>query len=69
VDFVLEWRGKLIPVEVKSTAQPSASDVRGLRVFMDLYRHQVIGGLVLHTGTECFEMAEGLVAAPIALVL
>ncbi len=69
VDFVLEWRGRLIPIEVKASARPSVADTRGIRLFMDLYRDQVIGGLVLHAGTECFPITEGLLAAPVDRVL
>ena len=69
VDFILEWRGKLIPVEVKASARPGPAESRGIRLFMDLHRDQVIGGLVLHTGTECYPVMDGLLAAPIDRVL
>ena len=69
VDFVLEWRNKLIPVEVKATARPSHGDSRGIRTFMDLHRDQVIGGLVLHTGTDCIPVSQDVWAVPCDKVL
>jgi hypothetical protein len=62
-------RGKLLPVEIKASDRPSPADSRGIRLFMDLHRDQVVGGLVLHGGTECFEITGGLFAAPVDRVL
>ena len=37
VDFVVEAGKRLLPIEVKTTSQPSGKDLRGLDVFLDTY--------------------------------
>lgn len=64
VDFVVETGAGLLPIEVKATAQPSTSDLANLRVFMDEYRDQVLGALLLHTGEDTFWIAKNVLAAP-----
>lgn len=38
VDWILEGKGQLIPVEAKMTNRPDARDCRHLRIFLDEYR-------------------------------
>lgn len=64
VDFVLEAGRKLIAIEVKATARPTHRDARHLQTFRGEYGKSVQGGLVLHTGSEIFWLAEGVLAAP-----
>ncbi len=64
VDFVVEWRGRLLPIEVKSTARPSLSDARGLRAFRAEYGSASRAGLLLHTGSQVAWIADGIIAAP-----
>lgn len=64
VDFVVEWRGRLLPIEVKSTRRPVAKDASGLRSFRDEYGRESLPGLLLHTGDDSFWLAEGILATP-----
>jgi hypothetical protein len=64
VNFVVEWRGKLLPVEVKATARPSLADARSLRAFREEYADIARCGLLLHTGQETAWLAEGVLAVP-----
>ena len=64
VDFVLEWKGRLLPVEVKASAQPRFADARGLTAFRKEYPDQTRAGLLLHTGPEISWIADGVLAAP-----
>jgi predicted AAA+ superfamily ATPase len=64
VDFVLEWRGRLLPIEVKATSQPRLADARGLLSFRAEYPDLTRAALLLHTGTETAWIAEGVLAAP-----
>ncbi|HEX6900351.1 MAG TPA: ATP-binding protein [Thermoanaerobaculia bacterium] len=64
VDFLIEWQGQLLPVEVKATAQPRLSDARGLLAFRAEYPDLTRAGLLLHTGTEMGWIAQGVLAAP-----
>lgn len=64
VDFVVEWNGRLLPVEVKTTERPRTGDADALRVFREEYGSQVRAGLVLHTGDTVSWLADGVLAAP-----
>jgi predicted AAA+ superfamily ATPase len=64
VDFVLEWRGRLLPVEVKASAKPLLADARSLLLFRKEYPDLARAGLLLHTGTETGWIADGILAAP-----
>lgn len=64
VDFVIEWQGKLLGIEVKSNRNPGFGDAKGLRVFLDEYRDIALGGLLLHGGDETLWLSEGVLAAP-----
>jgi predicted AAA+ superfamily ATPase len=64
VDFVVEREGKLLPIEVKASANPGYNDSKGLRTFLAEYGKDVIGGLLLHGGDETFWISDGVLAAP-----
>ena len=64
VDFVVESGDRLLPIEVKATANPGYSDTRGLRAFRDEYPEQCIGGLLLHGGSETRWMSDDILAVP-----
>lgn len=64
VDLVIEWRGRLLPIEVKASARVSSRDARGLASFSAEYGRDVLGGLVLYAGRETMWLAERVLAAP-----
>jgi uncharacterized protein len=64
VDFVVEWRGELIAVEVKATMRPRVTDAAHLRSFREEYGASVNGCLLLHGGDALERLAPGIVAAP-----
>lgn len=64
VDFVVEWKGRLLPVEVKTTARPRTGDADALRAFREEYGMRSRAGLLLHAGDEVSWLAEGVLAAP-----
>jgi predicted AAA+ superfamily ATPase len=64
VDFVVEWKGRLLGIEVKATKNPGYNDAKGLRVFLNEYGSDVVGGVLLHGGEETFWTSEGVLAAP-----
>lgn len=64
VDFVVEWKGKLLPIEVKATGKPRPADARGLLQFRSEYPDLALTGLLLHTGPQVEWIAEGVLAAP-----
>jgi hypothetical protein len=64
VDLVVEWRGRLLPVEVKTTPRPRTGDADGLRQFRSEYGKAARAGLLLHAGDSVSWLADGVLAAP-----
>lgn len=64
VDFVIETEGKLLPIEVKSSARPRLSDAKHLLSFRAEYGKKSRTGLLLHTGSQIEWLAPGILAAP-----
>jgi predicted AAA+ superfamily ATPase len=69
VDFVIEAGGKLLPIEVKSTARPRLGDATHLRTFRAEYGKKARAGLLLHTGSTLEWLAPDVLAAPWWMVL
>jgi uncharacterized protein len=64
VDFVVEWQGKLLPVQVKASTHPRSGDAETLRAFRQEYGADARAGLLLHTGDSVSWLADGVLAAP-----
>ena len=64
VDFVIEVAGKLLPIEVKSTARPRLADAAHLRTFRAEYGKKARTGLLLHTGAAIEWLTPDVLAAP-----
>jgi uncharacterized protein len=64
VDFVIEVRGRLLPIEVKSGARPRLADAANLRSFRAEYGRKARAGLLLHTGSTLEWLAPDVLAAP-----
>lgn len=64
VDFVVEWRGRLLPVEVKSSERPRLDDCKSIAIFRKEHGRQALPGLLLHDGAETTWLADGILAAP-----
>ncbi|HTX24718.1 MAG TPA: ATP-binding protein [Steroidobacteraceae bacterium] len=64
VDFVIEWKGKLVGVEVKATQSVGYNAAKALRVFLQEYGPNSLGGLILYGGQETFWISEGVLVTP-----
>lgn len=64
VDFVIEHRESLIPIEVKSGSRPGSQDLRGLKAFRDEYPDRFLGGLLLHDGDEIQWLSDRILGIP-----
>ena len=64
VDFIIEARDRLLPIEVKSTTRPRLRDITHLRTFRAEYGDRARAGLLLHTGTTLEWLAPDVLAAP-----
>lgn len=63
VDFVIDDGRRLLPIEVKTTSQPSTRDMASLRTFLDDY-DRAAAGLLLYTGDQTFWIARDILAVP-----
>lgn len=67
VDILLELGGfRVIGIEVKASAAPTADDAKHLVWLRDLLGDRFLAGVLLHTGPRTYQLDERLVAAPIA---
>lgn len=67
VDVVAELGGeRVIGIEIKATAAPTAADAKHLSWLKAELGERLVGGVVLHTGPRLYELADGIVAAPIS---
>lgn len=64
VDIVVEWKRRLLAVEVKAITHPSYKDARHVRTFLSEYGDEVVGGIPMHSGEETFWIWEGVLAVP-----
>lgn len=64
VDLVVEWQGKLLPIEVKSSRRPHLRDAKTLASFRKEYADTALPGLLVHGGEERTWLADGILALP-----
>jgi hypothetical protein len=68
VDLVIERGRRVVGLEVKATAAPTLRDARHLLWLRDELGDGFGAGVVLHTGTRAFEMAERIAAVPVSML-
>jgi predicted AAA+ superfamily ATPase len=68
VDFVLEQRSSLVPIEVKTASRAGSGDAAGVERFMAGYR-RARWGIVVHTGLDVYRISARVVAAPLGRLL
>ncbi|OGO57183.1 MAG: ATP-binding protein [Chloroflexi bacterium RBG_16_72_14] len=67
VDLLAELAGgRLVAIEVKADAAPSADAARHLATLRDRYPETFTAGVVLHTGPRTYRLGDRIVAAPIS---
>ena len=67
VDVIAELGGgRIVGVEIKAAASVSRSDARHLTWLSEALAERFIGGVVLHTGRDTYQLADRIVAAPIS---
>ena len=58
--------GRLIGLEIKADAAPTAESARHLATLRDRYPDKFVAGIVLHTGPRVYRLGDRLLAAPIS---
>ncbi len=64
VDYIVEYEGRLIPIEVKWTERPSLSDARHLRTFLNENQKQSPKGYVVCRTPRRLALSEQITAIP-----
>ena len=64
VDFVIESRNTLLPIEVKATTRPRYDDARHLGTFRNEYGERAKPGLVIHDGERLEWLTSDALAIP-----
>jgi predicted AAA+ superfamily ATPase len=64
VDFVIETRDAVLPIEIKAAPRPSTGDIGNLHIFRSEYGRRCPGAILLHTGERTEWLAPGILAAP-----
>ena len=64
VDFVVDWNGKLLALEVKATTSPRLSDASHLLTFREQYGTSSLPSLLVHTGSDVRWLVDGVLAVP-----
>jgi len=65
VDFVVETEGKLIPIEVKSTATPHPAMAHSITTFQKDMKENAAPGYVVHTGSLRLPLAPRVTTLPL----
>ena len=69
VDFVIEWDGMLLPIEVKTAKIPRLADTRHLQSFRAQYKRSSLPALLVHTGNDLRWLTDGVFAVPLWMVV
>lgn len=65
VDILVEIDGTFFPIEIKASTTLSAHDTRGIRSFKEAYPNlNIAPGIIIYTGTECYRIADDVIAIP-----
>jgi predicted AAA+ superfamily ATPase len=65
VDLILDYNGRLYPIEMKCKTAVSKKDLSGLIAFKETYpQREMAPGLVLYTGDEALQVTTGYYAVP-----
>ena len=64
VDFIVEVDGRLVPIEVKSSATPRPEMATSIAAFRKDLARKADAGLVVHTGEVTLALAPGVTAIP-----
>jgi len=63
VDAILDYNGKLFPIELKAASRLSKHDTRGIQAFRKTYSNAQVG-IVIYGGREPYRISEHAVAVP-----
>lgn len=69
VDFVVEQKRRLLPIEVKSARSVRVDDARHIEMFCEEYGTRAPFGIVLYDGAEAYPLTKHVIAVPLGAVV
>jgi predicted AAA+ superfamily ATPase len=66
VDFIIERKGKLIPIEVKLSAKTDLRQIKGLRSFCDLFKNRISKAYFVNLTEKELKIGPGIFSIPFA---
>ncbi|MGH7824435.1 MAG: ATP-binding protein [Candidatus Binatia bacterium] len=69
VDFVVQSRQRLLPMEIKMASRARVADIRSLESFLDEYPEQAPIGLLFYGGDETIPLTPRILAIPVRTIL
>jgi predicted AAA+ superfamily ATPase len=64
VDVVLEYNGRLFPVEIKAKTNLTGYDAAGIKAFHNTYPSSAETGIIIYAGSELYQVKENIWALP-----
>jgi uncharacterized protein len=65
IDLILEWNGKIYPIEIKCKTNLTKGDLSGLKAFRETYKEKgLMPGLIIYAGSECYWIDADTLAVP-----
>lgn len=64
VDAIIDDGNILLPIEFKTSTQPSTKNLASMNVFLEEYAPRAKAGLMLYTGDQTFWVAKNVLAVP-----
>jgi len=64
VDFIVEWHGRLVPIEAKTSATPRPAMASAIRTFQTDFGEKAATGFLIHPGHLRLPLADRVLALP-----
>ena len=68
VDFIIEYHGRVLGVEVKLGGNVGSNDVKHLNWLRDILGDSVLDLVVVTTGPEAYRRDDGIAVVPLGLL-
>lgn len=69
IDFVIEWKRRLLPIEVKRSRRIRTSAIDSVVQFIEEYRERAHLGIVLYGGREVIRLGDRVLGVPLSIAL
>jgi predicted AAA+ superfamily ATPase len=68
IDFIIEYEGKVLAVEVKLADAIDSHDAKHLKWLADVLGDDLLGSVIISTGPEAYRRKDGIAVIPFALL-